>query len=152
MTKIKLYLILALAAVIMAVFCFYSGYRKGQAVVRAEWQVATSKAIEKSREQEQQMLMAAAAIDSEHYKEMENAKKENDTLRLELATAAKRVRVKVASCNSMPQVANAASVDDAGATAELDPAVAAAMAGIASDGDEAIRQLTGLQEWVKNIQ
>lgn len=86
-------------------------------------------------------------IDAEHFKELSNAKSENDKLRRDLASGTKRVRVAVSQCES----AGSSSVDNAAATAELDEKTAADLAGISADGDEAIRQLTALQEWAKTV-
>lgn len=86
-------------------------------------------------------------IDAEHFKELSNAKSENDKLRRDLAAGTKRVRVAVRQC----EPAGTSSVDNAAATAELDGKTAADLAGIAADGDEAIRQLTALQQWAKTV-
>lgn len=86
-------------------------------------------------------------IDAEHFKELSNAKSENDKLRRDLAAGTKRVRVAVRQC----EPAGTSSVDNASATAELDGKTAADLAGIAADGDEAIRQLTALQQWAKTV-
>lgn len=86
-------------------------------------------------------------IDAEHFKELSNAKSENDRLRRDLAAGTKRVRVSVRQC----EPAGSSGVDNAAATAELDGKAAADLAGIAADGDEAIRQLTALQQWAKTV-
>ena len=86
-------------------------------------------------------------IDAEHFKELSNAKSENDKLRRDLAAGTKRVRVAVSQCDP----AGASGVDNAAATAELDGSLAESMVGIAADGDESIRQLTALQQWAKTV-
>lgn len=86
-------------------------------------------------------------IDAEHFKELSNAKSENDKLRRDLAAGTKRVRVAVRQCES----SGTSGVDNAAATAELDGSLAESMVGVAADGDEAIRQLTALQQWAKTV-
>lgn len=90
---------------------------------------------------------ALAAKDKKHFEELSNARIENDKLRLDLAAGTKRVRVAVRQC----EPSGASGVDNAASTAELDGKTAADLAGIAADGDEAIRQLTALQEWAKTV-
>lgn len=88
-----------------------------------------------------------AAKDKKHFEELSNARIENDKLRRDLAAGTKRVRVAVRQC----EPSGTSGVDNAAATAELDGKAAADLAGIAADGDEAIRQLTALQQWAKTV-
>lgn len=108
---------------------------------------AKNEAMAASIEASNTMQVRIAAIDSKHTEEMNNARAENDKLRLDLADGTKRVRVAVRDCKA----ASTASMDDAAGTAELDGKIAADLAGIAADGDAAIRQLTALQEWAKTV-
>lgn len=60
-----------------------------------------------------------------------------------------RVRLVPGSCDATAvPVSDAASGADGAPTARLDPAVAASVERIANTGDDAIRQLTALQDWV----
>ena len=104
--------------------------------------------------QEQAWQRQVAELDAKHTKEMEDAKAEIDSLRTGLRTGAVRVRVPAkcaAGSNSVPQTASAPSVDHGAIQAELDPAFAEQLAGIAADGDAAARKLTALQEYVRGI-
>lgn len=108
---------------------------------------AKNEAMAASIEASNAMQAKIAEIDAKHTEEMNNARAENDKLRLDLAAGTKRVRVAVRDCRP----AETTGMDDAASTAELDGKVAAALAGIAADGDAAIRQLTALQEWAKTV-
>lgn len=108
---------------------------------------AKNDAMAASIEASNTMQAKVAELDAKHMEEMSNARAENDKLRLDLATGTKRVRVAVRDCRP----AETASMDDAAGTAELSGAIAESMAGIAADGDAAIRQLTALQEWAKTV-
>ncbi len=99
------------------------------------------------------MASAVAAIDQQRYEEMSHANQENQRMQRALAIGAIRVRI-AARCDAASGVsalASAASVDDGAATAELDPATASDLEGIANDGDAAIRQLTALQELYESL-
>lgn len=97
---------------------------------------------------------ATADIDARQ-QENDRVKAENARLADELRTGARRVFVRAkcpaAGGGAVPGTAPAASVDNEGARAELDPAFAGAVAGITGDGDDAIRELTALQSYVSNV-
>ncbi|QMV32767.1 hypothetical protein 2A_00015 [Ralstonia phage Darius] len=98
---------------------------------------------------------ATAEIDARQ-QENDRVKAENARLADELRTGARRVFVAAkcpaaAGSSKVPGAAPAARVDDEGARAELDPAVAERMVGITDDGDDAIRELTALQSYVSNV-
>ena len=110
------------------------------------------RASEKSRADAVAEQKRLAAIDKKHYEEYSNAQKENADLLARLAAGTDRVYIRTkTNCGGLPGTATAARVDDETGYAELDPAVAADLAGIAADGDAAIRQLTALQEWVRAV-
>lgn len=106
---------------------------------------AQNEAMAASIEESNTMQAKLSALDAKHTEELNHARAENDKLRTDLAAGTKRVRVAVTDCKPT----TAARVDDAASTAELDQKVASDLAGIAADGDAAIRQLTALQEWVR---
>lgn len=98
---------------------------------------------------------ATAEIDARQ-QENDRVKAENARLADELRTGARRVFVAAkcpaaAGSSKVPGAAPAARVDDEGARAELDPAVAQRMVGITDDGDDAIRELTALQDYVRGV-
>lgn len=97
---------------------------------------------------------ATAEIDARQ-QENDRVKAENARLADELRTGARRVFVRAkcpaAGGGAVPGAAAAARVDDEGARAELDPAFAGSLAGITDDGDDAIRELTALQDYVRRV-
>lgn len=98
---------------------------------------------------------AIAAIDAQQ-QENDRVKAENARLADELRTGARRVFVAAkcpaaAGSSTVPGAAGAARVDDEVARAELDPSFAGNVVGITDDGDDAIRELTALQDYVRRV-
>lgn len=108
-------------------------------------------ASEKARAESWAEQLRLAAIDKKHYEEYSNARKENAALRDRIATGADRVYIRTTNCSSLPGATTTTSVDDETGYAELNREDAANLIGIANDGDDAIRQLTALQEWVREV-
>lgn len=97
---------------------------------------------------------AVAAADAATTKEKEAHEADNRTYRAALATGAQRVRVAVTNCSAagtadVPGTASAASVvDGTPAVADLDPAVAERVFGVAGDDQREIDKVTALQAYV----
>lgn len=125
----------------------YAGWQKieAQAVALdlATQQVATLKAAAESRRNTIKLL---ADLDTQHTQERERANQTNASLRADVATGKRRLSVLAASCAAGS--AATAGVGHAEARAELDPAAAERIVRITNDGDDAIRALSALQEWV----
>ncbi len=126
----------------------YAGWQKIEAqslaLDQATQQISTLKAAAESRRNTIKLL---ADLDTQHTQERERANQTNADLRGAVATGMRRLSVLAASCSPAGS-ATAASVGHAEARAELDPAAAERIVRIANDGDDAIRQLTALQDWV----
>lgn len=135
---------IAIAALVAA---FGAGFWLSDTMASNRVLRAQNEAMAASIEASNTMQAKLSALDAKHTEELNHARAENDKLRTDLAAGSKRVRVAVTDCKP----ATTARVDDAASTAELDPKVAADLAGIAADGDAAIRQLTALQEWIKTV-
>ena len=121
--------------------------------LQSKYDRAAADASEKARLAERDWRERVAVIDEQHTKELQNAKAANDALRADLASGNKRVLVR-ASCpasGGLPASAPAASVDDGAGLAQLDPTVAESMVGVTDDGDEQIRKLTALQQYVREV-
>ncbi|GAB7128790.1 hypothetical protein JCM19000A_32980 [Silvimonas sp. JCM 19000] len=152
----------ALGLLVVAVATFF--YVRGADAKDAEWSLRDSRRIaleatavarlsEQRRRQEASMASAVALIDKQRYEEQRRANQENQRMQRALAAGAVRVRI-AARCDAASGVsalASAASVDDGAATAELDPAIASDLEGIANDGDSAIYQLSALQDWLDQV-
>lgn len=125
----------------------YAGWQKIEAqsvaLDQATQQVATLKAAAESRRNTIKLL---ADLDTQHTQERERANQTNASLRADVAAGQRRLSVLATSCSAGSGAA--AGVGHAEARAELDPAVAERIVRIANDGDDAIRQLTALQDWV----
>jgi prophage endopeptidase len=107
-------------------------------------QVTTLTNAAASRRNTQRLLLD---LDTKHTQELTNAQARNKDLLVRVGTGAQRLSVK-AACPAVRATATTASVDDAEARAELDPASAARIVSTANDGDEAIIALTALQDYV----
>lgn len=117
------------------------------ALAKADESITTLEAAAASRRNTQKLL---AELDTEHTKAMTDAQAVNNQLRAAVASGARRLSVK-ATCSASPVRATTgpARVDDAETRAELDPASAERIVATANDGDDAIRTLTALQDYVR---
>ena len=142
------YLLIALAACAVAILFGWQHIRaQGVALDAATARNATLEAAAESRRNTQRLL---AQLDTEHTKALTDAQTANNQLRTAVATGARRMSVK-AACPAVRAATGAARVDDAEARAELDPASAERIVATANDGDDAIRTLTALQDYVSRV-
>lgn len=136
------------AGVVACGVIIYAGWQKieAQAVAldQANKQISTLEAAAESRRNTIRLL---AELDTQHTQERERASQTNASLRADVAAGNRRLSVLATSCSAAGS-ATAAGLGHAEARAELDPAAAERIVAIANDGDDAIRQLTILQEWV----
>lgn len=137
----------AIVAVLAFAASFGGGYWLSDTLQENKALRAANAAVVAQKHAEDKLRTALATVDKKHFEELKNARNENDKLRLDLAAGNKRVRVAVRDCKAT----STTNMDDATSTAELDGAIAAAITGIANDGDDAIRQLTALQDWAKTV-
>lgn len=95
-----------------------------------------------------------AALEKRHFKEMKIANSVADSLRRQLDDGSMRVFIDAdcpADSGGAGQKAAAPGVDARKTRAQLDPKVAGNLAGIAADGDKAIRQLNALADYVEDV-
>lgn len=97
-----------------------------------------------SRKNTQRLL---TQLDTEHTQERERANQTNANLRAAVAAGEHRLSV-LAKCPAGGS-ASPSSLDHDQARAELDPAAAERIVRITNDGDDAIRQLSALQDYVR---
>ena len=137
-----------IAALVACGLLMYGGWQKiqrqGVALGAATQRNAELEAATASRRNTIKLL---ADLDTQHTQERERANQTNARLRADVATGQRRLSVLAASCTPGGS-ATAAGLGHAEARAELDPAAAERIVRIANDGDDAIRQLTALQDWV----
>lgn len=140
-----------------------NGWRLGQQIEqqRAAFQadlstinLAAAKAQQEADEQRQALAKAIQKDSATRYQEYTDAKAQNDQLRTDLRDANRRLSVKVSGCGTaseVPATSGTGGVDHAVSRADLDPGDSAALLGIVNRGDDAIRQLTACQAYVKRI-
>ncbi|MEZ2724128.1 lysis system i-spanin subunit Rz [Pseudomonas putida] len=128
-------------------------------VIYAGWQKieAQADALDAATQRNTELVNAAksrsntikllADLDTQHTQERERANQTNASLRADVAAGQRRLSVLTTSCSTAGS-ATATGLGHAEARAELDPAAAERIVRIANDGDDAIRQLTALQDWV----
>lgn len=125
----------------------YAGWQRIEAQAlaldQATQQISTLEAAAESRRNTIRLL---ADLDTQHTQERERANQTNASLRADVAAGQRRLSVLATSCAAGS--ATTAGLGNAEARAELDPAAAERIVRIANDGDDAIRQLTALQDWV----
>ncbi len=106
--------------------------------------IATLEAAAESRRNTQRLLLD---LDTKHTQELTNAQNTNAQLRAAVATGKRRLSVK-ATCPAVRGTASPTGMDDDQARADIDPASAERIVTIANDGDDAIRALSGLQDYI----
>ncbi len=142
------YLLIALAACAVAIlFGWQHIERQADQLATVTEQFTTLNKAAESRRETQRLL---AQLDTEHTKALTDAQTTNNQLRAAVATGQRRLSI-AARCPVVRAATSAAGLDDAQARAELDPATAGRILAIPSDGDEAIRALSGLQDYVTRI-
>lgn len=142
MTK---YLLAAIAALsIVSLLAFWRLDHVSASLDAKSSRVDELEAADKSRRNTIKLL---TELDTQHTQERERANQTNASLRADVAAGQRRLSVLAASCSATGS-ATAAGLGHAEARAELDPAAAERIVRIANDGDDAIRQLTALQDWV----
>lgn len=116
--------------------------------------LAAAKVQQEANEQRQALAKAIQQDSTTRYQEFTDAQHQNAQLRADLLTAQRRLSVKVSGCSStaeVPTSASTGSLDHAAGRADLDPGDSAAILGVANRGDDAIRQLTACQAYVKKV-
>jgi prophage endopeptidase len=104
-------------------------------------------AANESRKKTQKLLLD---LDTAHALEQAKADETNTPMLTAVATGAQRVYVK-ASCPAVRAAPIAPGKPDEEGRAELDPATAERILHTGVDGDDAIRQLTALQDYVSKV-
>lgn len=142
MTK---YLLAAIAALsVVAILALWRLDHVSTSLDAKSKQVEQLEASIESRKNTQRLL---TQLDTEHTEERERANQTNADLRAAVATGQRRLSVLATSCAAGPSAAT--GLDHAEARAELDPAAAERIVRITNDGDDAIRQLNALQDYVR---
>lgn len=115
--------------------------------------LAAAKAQQEANEQRHALAKAVQQDSATRYQEYTDAQHQNAQLRADLLTAQRRLSFKVSGCSApkVPAAAGTGSVDHAAGRADLDPGDSAAILGVANRGDDAIRQLTACQAYVKKV-
>lgn len=138
-----------IAGLIACGVVIYTGWQKIEAqsvaLDQATQQISMLEAAAESRRNTIKLL---ADLDTQHTQERESANQTNADLRAAVAAGKRRLSVLATSCTATGS-ATAAGVGHAEARAELDPAAAERIVRIANDGDDAIRQLNALQDYVR---
>ncbi|MCE0854016.1 lysis protein [Pseudomonas asiatica] len=139
------YLIAALVACGVVIYAGWQNIEaQSLALDQATKQVQTLEAAAESRRNTIKLL---ADLDTQHTQERERANQTNASLRADVAAGKRRLSILATSCAAGP--ATATGLGHAEARAELDPAAAERIVAIVNDGDDAIRQLNALQDYVR---
>lgn len=127
----------------------YTGWQKIEAqsvaLDQATQQISTLEAAAESRRNTIKLL---ADLDTQHTQERERANQTNADLRAAVAAGKRRLSVPVTSCTAVRATSATTGLDDDQARGELDPAAAERIISVGPDGDDAIRALTGLQDYI----
>ncbi|MFY1029137.1 lysis system i-spanin subunit Rz [Pseudomonas asiatica] len=141
MTK---YLLATIAALLVASLGAFWALDHTKAALREKTlRIEELEASERSRKQTIKLL---AELDTQHTQERERANQTNAGLRADVAAGKRRLSVLAASCTAG---SSTTGLGHAEARAELDPAAAERIVAIANEGDDAIRALSALQDYVR---
>ncbi|WP_060538580.1 lysis system i-spanin subunit Rz [Pseudomonas sp. NBRC 111125] len=142
MTK---YLLAAIAALsILSILAFWRLDHVGASLDTQTQRVGELEASIASRKETQRLL---TQLDTEHTQERERANQTNADLRAAVAAGQRRLSIK-ATCPAVRTSTGAASLGNAEARADIDPAAGERIIRITNDGDDAIRALTALQDYI----
>ena len=124
-------------------------YQKREAALSAQAQKRFEAAMHDAQEQADLLTAELHAIDQRRTKEQANADETVKRLRADIAAGHRRLSIPITSTCAVPAGATAGSAGTVArvepeARADIDPATADALVGIAADGDSAIRQLNAV--------
>lgn len=126
----------------------YAGWQKiERQAIQLDQAIGKIETLEAAAESRRNTIKLLADLDTQHTQERERANQTNASLRADVAAGNRRLSVLATSCAAGS--ASAAGLGHAEARAELDPAAAERIVRIANDGDDAIRQLNALQDYVR---
>ncbi|WP_282361422.1 lysis system i-spanin subunit Rz [Pseudomonas sp. PS01300] len=138
-----------IAALVACGLLMYGGWQKIQHQAgQLDRQAQDIDTLQRAAESRRNTIKLLADLDTQHTQERERANQTNASLRADVAAGQRRLSVLATSCTATGS-ATAAGVGHAEARAELDPAAAERIVRIANDGDDAIRQLNALQDYVR---
>ena len=89
-------------------------------------------------------------LDAKHTEDRQAAAEREADLLADIESGRQRLSVLIRQCGSS-EATGTTSVDDGAVRAELDPAHGARVIRITRDGDRAIRALSGLQDYVREV-
>ncbi|WP_437342008.1 lysis protein [Ewingella docleensis] len=148
MSKIRLTPILI---IIMACLLFGVSYYQGQ-VAKLKHDVAEISQVAKEHQATIDLMTArnklAAELDIKYAKELADAKSENDRLRADVESGAKRLRIN-ATCKA-PNASATSSVDDA-TSPRLNDSAQRDYLNLRERIGTATKQIAGLQDYITNI-
>ena len=135
---------IALAFAATVLFCVVKYKDAIHQVDKLTAQIAKDKAeaTATARENEKLMSRSLAAISTNHQKEIQDEKDKRDKFISDVRTGAVRLSIPVKACSARSSRDTATGPGNSPETrAELTPEAGTALAAIAADGDDAIRQL-----------
>ena len=148
----------AAIAVLLIIWWMVDGYgdrrfEAGQAEVQSRWDKqkeldlqAQRKAVQDARKAEERYRAEVRAVAQRFLDKQEEAREENERLVAAVAAGERRLRQRFTCPAGVPGTGPTTGGADAAPEGGLSPEDFRVLAGIAADGDRAIRQLTALQE------
>lgn len=138
-----------IAALVACGLLMYGGWQKIQHQAgQLDRQAQDIDTLQRAAESRRNTIKLLADLDTQHTQERERANQTNADLRAAVAAGKRRLSVPVTSCATVRAASATTSLDDDQARGELDPAAAERIISVGPDGDDAIRALTGLQDYI----
>lgn len=126
-------------------------YERGHKAAETAYKLELAKINEQARNEELALQAKITELDKKHYEEFKIAQTTINRLRADVAAGRKRLSVKVKSPVCPKADPGTTGLGDGTARAELDGQDAEDIIGIVIEGDQAIRQLNALQDYVEEI-
>lgn len=118
-------------------------------------QIAEAGAAAMAEQQRERLALEARlqTIDANKHRELTDAQENSARLAAELRSASRRLSVRAAcpAGGGVPESAGAADLGNGADRAELHPATAADLVGVAGDADQCAVKLAALQDWAQEV-
>jgi len=148
---IRGYLILVLVAVTAALLYGWHEYRQGYADHETFARLQTAIQNDIARAKEQAWQEKVNEMDALRTEENRNAQKIEAQLRADVADGKRRLSIRIKQPVCTAKDAKAPGLDNGTTRADIDEQDAQDLIGIVIEGDQAIRQLNALQDYVEAI-
>src|SRR5690606_3689124 len=149
--RIRDYIVLALVATATALLYGWFEYQRGYANHETFAKLQTAIQNDMARAKEQAWQQKVNEMDALRTEENRNAQKVEAQLRADVADGKRRLSMRVTQPVCTAKDAKTTGLDNGATRADIDGQTAQDLIGLVIEGDQAIRQLNALQDYVEAI-